>query len=895
MLLSNRHTHERKPSRPASLALGSAAWSWLVLAVSVVRADEPPPRFEQDVLPILTQHCLKCHGLEARKGSLDLRTMGLTLRGGENGPVLVKGNAKESPLFARVADQSMPPEGELRLTEQKIETLRRWIETGAAADETSEATAGPSAPEIAPADREFWSFQKLHSPAVPAVRDPTRVRTPIDTFLLARLEHKGLSFSPEADRRTLVRRAYFDLIGLPPTPAEVAGCLADASPDWYEQLVNRLLDSPHFGERWGRHWLDAAGYVDTVGADNDAAIILPADGKWRYRDYVVGSFNKDKPYDRFLTEQLAGDELADWRTADTYSPEMLELLVATGYLRNVADRSAEDELNTADIRYSVLYDTMELIGTNLLGLTMQCARCHTHKYEPLPHADYYRLMSLFTPSYNPQAWLQPHRRDGTSLKPQYRELPDISPAEQKVIDDHNAGVQRQVDALAGELATLRSACQQRLFAQKLAAVPEQVRADTQAALETPADKRNEVQKYLVEKLGPTLAVSPDEVTAALNDAERKQAAELQARIDGLNATRRSYGKIQALYDVGPAPVNFILRRGDYQSPGLPVEPGFPAVLCDPGQPVELPVASPEASSSGRRLALARWLTDAQSPSGALVSRVMVNRIWSHLFGRGIVQTTGNFGRSGSPPTHPELLEWLAGEFVAGGWHVKPLIRLIMESAAYRQSSHDGSDAALAADPNNDLLWKMRLRRLESEIVRDSILAVGGNMNPSLGGPPLMLDPRPDGSVVLKTDGLPAPSAAWRRSLYILARRAYHLSMLDVFDQPVVATNCTDRSQSAVVTQSLALLNDPFLFEQASHFARRVAAGAESDADRVRLAFEIAVSRPPESDEILWSLELLQRQEQRFRAAASPNAQPRQKALEQLCHMLFNANEFLYVQ
>ncbi|MEX0713796.1 MAG: DUF1553 domain-containing protein, partial [Pirellulales bacterium] len=611
-----------------------------------------------------------------------------------------------------------------------------------------------------------------------------------------------------------------------------------------------------------------------------------------------------------------------------YSSETLDLLVATGYLRNVADRSAEDELNTADIRYSVLYDTLELIGTNLLGLTLQCARCHAHKYEPIPHRDYYAMMALFTPAYNPQAWVQPHFREGTARKPQYRELPDVTLSKQRAIDEHNAQIDRQTADIQAQISALDQSYKDQLTNQKLAGLPEAIRADTKAALETAADKRSEVQKYLAEKLGPLVAVSQEEVAACLSQEDRQKRSDLDGAIAALKSSRRSYGKIQALYDLGPPPATHLLRRGDYQTPGDVVEAGFLSVLSESA--AERPAFEPVAGglSSGRRLGLARWITDPNLPSGGLAARVMVNRIWSHVFGRGIVATPGNFGRSGAAPTHPELLDWLACEFVERGWRVKPMIKLMMMSTAYRQASYRPagaqtlavettrepsavaaqSSAEAAADPSglvdpavvdpaNDLLWKMRLRRLESEIVRDAILATSGKLRRDLGGPPLMLDPRPDGMVVLKLDSLSDPEAGWRRSMYILARRAYHLTLLDVFDQPLVATNCTARTPSAVVTQSLAMLNDAFLFEQADFFAARLAAtaGTADAASRIDSAFRLALSRPPRPQELTWSMELVERQASRFISAGSEPRQAEHKALAALCHMLLNTNEFLYIE
>ena len=380
-------------------------------------------------------------------------------------------------------------------------------------------------------DRQFWSFQKPRRAPVPAVRNSARVRTPLDAFVLARLEEKSLGFSPEADRAALIRRAAYDLAGLPPAPDAVAEFMNGTSEGAYERMVDRLLASPHFGERWGRHWLDAAGYVDTIGDDTDAAITKVSTGKWLYRDYVVRAFNEDKPFDEFLAEQLAGDELVDWQSAEVLTERMKQLLIATGMLRTAADETLQNELNTADIREAVLEHTMEVVASNLLGLTVNCARCHSHKFDPIPQEDYYRLLAIFAPAFNPQSWLQPAQR----------ELPDISQAEKAKAEAHNAEIDKQVAEGNAKLAALRKPYENRLFDEKLATLPEAIRADTKTAIQTPADKRNEVQKYLAGKFADALKVSSEETSAALSPADKASVAELDADIAALNAQRRSLG------------------------------------------------------------------------------------------------------------------------------------------------------------------------------------------------------------------------------------------------------------------------------------------------------------------------------------------------------------------
>jgi hypothetical protein len=756
------------------------------------------------------------------------------------------------------------------------------------------AVRAPGAGPIAAPDRQHWAFRLPSRPSIPQVRQTDRIRTPIDAFLLAQLEARGLTFSPAADRVTLVRRAYLDLWGLPPAPEDVDAFLADTRPDAYERLLDRLLASPHFGERWGRHWLDVVGYADTVGFDIDAALIIQAEGKWKYRDYVIRAFNADKPFDRFVVEQLAGDELTDWRHAARFTPQMREQLIATGYLRTARDESHEPESNIPLIYYGVLENTVEIVGNSLLGLTLNCCRCHDHKFDPLTQDDYYRLMALFTPAYNPKDW-RPVYPWKAGVKD--RGLPDVAPAEVAEIERHNAAIDRQIAALRDQTAVLRRPYELRIRETKLQAVPEAIRADVRTALATVPEKRNEIQKYLAGKLGPALRVAPQEIDAALSGADKDKLAALGRQTTELEAGRRRYGKIQALYDVGPPPPTYRLKRGNHETPGPEVPPGFIRILCDSDDEAVLRENRQIRASSGRRTALARWLTRPNSRASALLARVLVNRLWQHTFGEGIVPMADNFGTSDEPPTHPELLEWLASEFVRGGWRIKPLLKLMMMSSAYRQSSHVAGAAAEAerVDPRNRLLWRMRLRRLDAEVIRDAVLAVSGRLDPTAGGPPLLIHSRPDGMVVLDEKALPTPTARYRRSVYLLFRRAYNLSLLSVFDQPLVAVNCPARDTSAIPLQSLTMLNDAFLAEQAEAFADRVTrrVGTNRPEALVCTAFRLALARQPTAAEVRICCDLLARQTAFHRT--SGGVDPRRAALVQLCHTLLNTSEFLYAE
>jgi hypothetical protein len=695
--------------------------------------------------------------------------------------------------------------------------------------------------EVTARDKEHWAFQKLRRPVVPVLKQADRSQTAIDAFLLSQLESKGLGFSPPADRSTLLRRAFLDLHGLPPTPAELAAFLTDSSPSAFARQVDRLLASPRFGERWGRHWLDVVGYADTVGFDSDANGIFVSEGKWKYRDYVIHAFNADKPFDRFLLEQLAGDELVDWRHAPRFTEEIREDLIATGYLRTARDQTHEPESNIPLNYYGVLHDTVEVVGNSLFALTVNCARCHSHKFDPIPQRDYYRLMALFTPAYNPEHW-----KPVFPWKPEIRDraLPDASTTELAEIDRFNADVDRDVARMRTRMA--EPGC----------------------------------------------------------NAHAK--AKLTGLVAARSAQRRRVDRIQAIYDVGPAPVTHLLKRGQFETPGAVVQPGYLSVLCDSRDEAVVHEQASAGPDSGRRLAFARWITRHDSRAAALVTRVYVNRVWQHLFGEGLVRTPENFGVQGETPTHPELLEWLSAEFQGpAGWQTKPLIRAMMLSAAYQQTSQsvrrtsqiaDSNTTArnpATVDPENRLLWRMRTKRLEAESIRDCVLAVGGRLDSTMGGRPILLIARPDGLVTVDASKLRRPGDANRRSVYLLSRRAYNLSLLSVFDRPAFAVNCPKRDASVIPLQSLTMLNDEFIADEAEHLAGRAAAASEAPDRAVETAFGLALSRQPTQREVRQCSEFLSRQNAAFQRAGATATRAGQKALAQLCRTLLNTSEFLY--
>jgi len=840
---------------------------------------EQHARFEKEILPVLKGRCVACHGAGKPMAGLDLRTEASLLKGSNSGPVVVEGFSERSLLIRKVVSHSMPPPGTGQpLSESEIRVLREWVDRGqfenAPGDQSIDRPfSAAEAPPITAEQRAFWAFRKPAAAAIPRTRATNRVRGPIDAFVLAKLEAQGLNFSAEAPGLTMMRRAYFDLIGLPPTPDEIREFQADTKPGAYERLIDRLLASPHYGERWGRHWLDAAGYVETTGKDFDVRKPETAEGIWRYRDYVVKSINEDKPWDRFLTEQIAGDEMIDWRSARRFTPRMVELLTATGYMRNILDITWDDIENLPVNRFEALFKLVETVSSSTLGLTMACARCHSHKFDPIPQRDYYRFLSLFTTAYNPTDW----------IKPKERFLWAASKEEKEEIDRYNAEIDKPVAELTKQLATLRRPYEERILNEKLKSLPEAIRQDVKVALDTPKDKRNEVQKYLFKKFGTALEITGAEVQKSYSEADKATAANLEERIQTWNGYRRKLDKLDALWDVGTPPVNRLLQRGSEAAPGPKVTAGFPEVLCAAAATDAVRPKDTQGKTSGYRLAFAEWLTSRENP---LAARVIVNRIWQGHFGTGIVATPDNFGKTGSPPVNQELLDWLAVDFMEHGWSAKRLHRMIMVSSAYRQSVRQGAEPwvehAKTLDPENRLLWRMNLRRLDAESLRDAVMAVAGKLDLRMGGPSVPMEVRPDGLLVVAD-----AEGRWRRSIYLFARRNYPLNFLGVFDYPMIDTNCTRRVPSATPLQSLTMMNDEFILECSRYLAERASAKIED-------AYLIALSRKPTAAEIHLGEEYLRRQKAIWLSANEPEPRAASKAFAGLVQMLISSNEFLYV-
>lgn len=829
-----------------------------------------PAQFERDVLPVLRARCLKCHSTAQRKGGLSVRTPAAMLEGGDNGPALVQGKPGESLLVEKIESGEMPPGKAAKVTAAELATLKGWIQAGAPA--SSEAVA-----QSAAADEPLhWAFVPPKRPAVPVVRNVGAVRNPIDAFLLVKLDGAGLPFSPEADRRTLIRRATFDLWGLPPTPQEVDAFVADKATDAYERLIERLLESPRYGERWARHWLDIAGYADSEGILSMDYVRAAA---WRYRDWVIQAFNADMPYDRFLREQIAGDELVDYWTAyktqETLSPQIVQSLIATGYLRCASDTSRPDFVNIKNAPgyyYQTLEDTMKIVATSTLGITLQCAKCHSHKYDPITQADYYRVQAIFMSGYRPAQWVpQVERRRFEATAVQEAHAKEVNTR----IDQAVARRKKSIETITKEFASRR-------FQEKLAALPEAIQGDVQTAIDTPRNKRGLIHRYLASKFEAELKPQTKDIPGLLakeSPRDRDLIASLDAANQADERRRPGFAEVRAFYDLAGTAKTPILQRGDYTKPGTEVAPGALPAIATP-KPFRWTAPPKDSPTSGRRRAFADWLTQ---PGHPLTARVLVNRVWLHHFGEGIVATPDNLGIKGAAPTHPELLDWLATEFESRSWSIKTMHRLMMNSTAYRQSSRDDPERharAHAVDPDNRLIWRQRLRRLEAEPLRDALLSVAGTLNPATGGPPVPMVAQPDGEVIT-----PAGPEGLRRSIYLQVRRSEPLTILQAFDQPVMETNCTRRSVSTVSSQALNLLNSEFLIRQAQALAARVLREAPDDPAgyAVRLAFGRG---PTEREKGLFRDYLAEQAERRHRSKAD--------ALADICQMLLSSNEFAYI-
>lgn len=857
------------------------------------------PSEKEVMVTILRAKCTVCHGKRRQEAGLDLRTREGLLKGGTSGPVIVPGDPDKSSLIRYVAEGKMPPanialKDYVRpVTIEELDKLRRWIAGGAPAEveELVDIENGAD-PFVKNEDRRFWSFQSPKRPPVPTVKNQHLVRTPIDAFLLDKLEAKGLAFSREADPLLVMRRAYFDLLGLPPDPAELEAYRQDRKPDAYERMIDRLLSSPHYGERWGRHWLDAAGYADSQGKLERDTIRPHA---WRYRDYVIRSLNADKPYDQFLMEQIAGDELFDYKSSRQLTPKQIEYLVATGFLRTASDDTDQSELNLVANRMEVLAEQIEIFSSAVMGLSIGCARCHNHKFDPIPQRDYYRFSAVFRTAYDPYDWLIPSDvvyvggKSEPLPQPFQRFLGCVPESEQREVKEFNTPVLAEIRRLERSLKEKSAPFRQRVLEEKLAQLPETIRNDVHEAVGTPPTRRSALQSYLVEKFSVT---ADDEELKRRFDDFRQKAEKSAKLIEQERLKLRPEPKIQALFDVGGEPTpTYLLRRGEPNNIGPRVTPGVPSVLTDGLVPYN--VIKPSWDTSGQRLALARWLVQ---PNHPLTARVMVNRIWQHYFGVGLVSTPDNFGNTGTPPSNPALLDWLATEFVHRGWSLKQMHKLILTSTAYRQSSLN-EDSHRGADPENLLLSRFPLRRMDAETLRDSVLKISARLNPRQFGPPDEVEVTAEGEVLSKES-----DHGYRRSIYVLQRRSKPLTMLDVFDGPQMNPNCLTRSRTTVPTQALQMWNAEMLRESAQYFAGRVIDAAGTSVEKqIERVYLTALSRYPTNDEINLGVQAISgfnRDWLTHMAVAMPpepkNSKSQWLALAAYCHVLLNSPDFIYI-
>ncbi len=817
----------------------------LLFSLNVEAQAPPRPAIPGEVRAIWQKRCTDCHAGKAPKGGLDLSTPEGIARGGRNGPVVTPGKPDASRLWQMVQKEKMPPDEPLPEVERRI--LRQWIEAGAAGVDPVRLSA-------------HWAFRPPVRPGVPGVRGQgSGVRNPVDAFVLAKLGEKGLTLATEAERTTLLRRVAFDLTGLPPTPQDIDSLLADTAPDAYERMVERYLASPRYGERWGKFWLDAAGYADSNGyfnADSDRPLA------WKYRDYVIRAFNADKPYDRFVREQIAGDEIAGYVPGGDVTPAMIEPLTATHFLRNAPDGSGESDGNPDEVRtdrLTVLEGTVQIAMNCLLGVTIQCARCHDHKFEPISQEEYYSLQAILAPAYNPDHWVKPNDRTVvTGTRAQREEHQRLS----SLID-------QEIKALQANLARDGLPLRIKLVEERLPKLNPDVRTSILQALMLPREMQSKEQQELLKKHVEPLKITDDELAKRFpeNAARRARAQQDIARRE---LTRpRPLEKLSVLLDVVPnPPPHRLLVRGLHNKPGKEVQPGVLAAVSTTSNVYRLD-ARP-ASGTGRRGAFARWVT---SPDNPLFARVMVNRIWQHHFGVGLVATPDNLGQSGARPSHPELLDWLTVEFIEHGWSIKHLHRVILCSATYRQASAPGKDERL--------LCGYPLRRLDAEAVRDAMLAVSGELDGRMGGHYVPTTRNGEGVVEVDEKN----PLARRRSVYLQQRRTQVTTFLELFDAPSIATTCGVRNTSTVPLQALALLNSDFARRRAESFARRLSA-ARSDGERITLACRLAWGRNPSDRELVAAQRFLM--DQRELKAGD------ERVWADFCQMLMASNAFLYV-
>jgi len=797
---------------------------------------------------------------------LDLSSFAGMMQGSSSGPVIAPGKPERSLLWKMIENDQMPQGGKLTVAEKQL--IHAYIEQGRFPTQDTESEADVAkreAAKITAENRNWWSFQKPVKAPAPAVKNQDQVRTTIDAFVLTELEKKGWKMEPEADRVTLIRRAYFDLTGLTPSVAEVNAFVNDKSDNAWEKVVDYLLASPHYGEQWGRHWLDVAGYSDSRGDAGDS----DREAVWKYRDYVIHAFNKNKPINRFLVEQMAGDQLVNYKPGTPPRPDQVEALTATGFLRTTADITDNQTIYEVDKYFDAQQKAMETSLSATMGVTIQCARCHDHKFDPFLQKDYYKMMSIYQAVWDPENWLAGDLNFGPWPSRMVLNMDDTSRAAWiKDVTSNDSKALRHLDDL-------------------LEATYQKYRAELKAGRDiSDQAKRLQIRKDI--EADPDLEVDHNAAKDFISDQDlEKRFPELAQWKDDIQvkrANRKSPSKIppnyiEAAWDVSKTPsTTYVLMRGNYLAPGSAVQPGIPLVLDKPDQPLQFPdpQAHPEWNGTNRRLILANWMT---SPDNPLVPRVFVNRVWQWHFGEGIVRSVDDFGTQGAKPTNQALLDYLTVSFEEHNWDLKWLSKEIMMSQVYRQGSAEVPEY-LAADPSDKLMWRKAPLRLDAEAIRDSMLEVSGLLSGEMFGKQEPIKRGPDGQW-MEDDKKGAGQN--RRSIYLAQTRTRWVNFLHVMDCPdMTSDHQSERFRASLPTQSLAFMNSQLVLRASKAFTDKVLEQTNNNRDEaVALAFQEIYNRLPTAREA----ELAKKS-----IAAEPD--PRE-GLRLFIQAMFGANNFLY--
>ena len=837
-----------------------------VAALSVPASAQRAPLFKDEILPILQKNCTSCHSPEKKMAGLDLSSFTGMMEGSSSGPVIAPGKPDHSLLWKMIESDQMPLGG--KLTAADKQTMRAYIEQGRFPTQSAASEAEilkKEAARITDDDRNWWSFKTPVKPAVPAVKDKSQVRTPIDAFVVAELEKKNWKMEPQADKVTLIRRAYFNLVGLPPTPAQVQAFVDDKSPNAYEKVIDQLMASPHFGEQWGRHWLDVAGYSDSRGdaGDSDREVA------YKYRDYVIHAMNKNKPINQFLVEQMAGDQLVNYKNGTQPTPDQVEPLTATGFLRTTADITDNQTIYEVDKYFDAQKKAMETSLGAVMGITIQCARCHDHKFDPILQRDYYKMMAIYQAVWDPESWLAADLNHGPWPSREILDMNDKDRAEWiKDVTSNDAKAIRRMDDL-------------------LEATYQKYRAELKAG----HDMSNEATRMQIRKdieNDPDLEVDRNAMKDFVTDQEmEKRYPELgqwKDQMQALRYNRKNQSKIppnyiEAAFDVSKTPSpTYVLQRGNYLAPGSEVQPGLPLVLDNQQHPLEFPdpTKHPEWNSTNRRLVLANWMVSRQNP---LVARVFVNRVWLWNFGEGIVRSVDDFGTQGAKPTNQALLDYLAVSFEEHNWDLKWLEKQIMMSQAYMQGSAEVPEY-LAADPSDKLMWRKAPLRLEAETIRDSMLEVSGLMDSKMYGHQEPIKRGADGQWI---EDERRGTGANRRSVYVAQTRTRWVNFLHVFDCPdMTSDNQAERFRASLPTQSLALMNNPLVMRTTTSFTQRLLEQTNNNTeDAVKLAFNEVYNRQPTAKELAIAKDTI------------AGEKDQKEGLRLFIQAMFGANNFLY--